>query len=373
MSEAGMRKLAMGFAVGAANLVMSAEAGACDAPYINHADGPYMARLVREAVYIDLARVLNATPLLADARGMGPAGPETHSYTLEVIDSLKGNSTAYLQVRAADPIDTAIPEHCDADAARAMSMDEVDDLLEREAFAELECYGAVEFHDDYAAYRVLVENGHADWPLFHVTEDFPHDGPTWRMDGEVPDFDICSGAVSLEVGATYLVFRDENRDPIFGKGLNFQEISRSDDRWFEAVRFFLANPDADYLDTAIHPATLIGEFDSARIVEFCVDESGEDRRDINAYAVIEGGRPQALEDIDEVPLCEHPSRSLRIWHSDNAYLSGVAWLARHHIDPLPIRDGRVDLSGLPSQYRIEPIEVPLEDVISWLSEEAETE
>ena len=44
-----------------------------------------------------------------------------------------------------------------------------------------------------------------------------------------------------------------------------------------------------------------------------------------------------------------------------------------YISPLPIRDGMVDLSGIPSQYRIEPIEVALEDVISWLSEEAETE
>lgn len=39
---------------------------------------------------------------------------------------------------------------------------------------------------------------------------------------------------------------------------------------------------------------------------------------------------------------------------------------------LPIRDGMVDLSGIPSQYRIEPIEVPLDDVLSWLSEPEDT-
>ncbi|GJL97830.1 MAG: hypothetical protein DHS20C06_16470 [Hyphobacterium sp.] len=32
----------------------------------------------------------------------------------------------------------------------------------------------------------------------------------------------------------------------------------------------------------------------------------------------------------------------------------------------PIRDGMVDLSGIPSQHRIEPSEVPLEEVLSWL-------
>lgn len=358
---------------GAMTLAISAEAGACDAPYINHADGPYMARLVREAVYIDLARVLSATPLLADERGMGPAGPETHSYTLEVIDSLKGNSTAYFQIRAADPIDTVIPEQCDAEAIRAMTIGEVDEIYSREDFAALECVWAVEFHDDYADYQILVENGHSGWPLFHVTDDTPHDGPTWNLTGDISRFDMCSPAVSLAPGATYLVFRNTDGYPIFGQGLNLQEIGLPNDAWLSAVRYFLANPSADYLETTVHPATLIGQFDSARIVEFCVDESGEDRRDINAYAVIEGGRPQAREDSDETPPCEEPNRSLRIWHSDNAYSRGDAWLARHHIDPLPIRDGRVDLSGIPSQHRIEPIEVPLEDVISWLSEEAETE
>jgi len=42
-------------------------------------------------------------------------------------------------------------------------------------------------------------------------------------------------------------------------------------------------------------------------------------------------------------------------------------LPSHEIPPfLPIRDGMVDLSGIPSQHRIEPGEVPLDEVLSWL-------
>jgi len=368
-----MRKAVLGLVAGGLTLALSAEAGACDSPYVNYAEGHYMANLVREAVYIDLARVSGATPLLPDARGMGATGPETYSYTLEVVDSLKGNSTAYFQIRAADPIDTTIPERCDPEAIRAMTIGEVDEMYDREDVAALECVWAVEFHDDHADHEMMVENGHSGWPLFHVTDDTPHDGPTWNLTGDTSSFDMCSPAVSLALGATYLVFRNADGYPIFGQGLNFQEIGLPNDVWLSAVRFFLANPSADYLDTTVHPATLIGQFDSARIVEFCIDESGENRQDINAYVVIEGGQPQAREDIGEAPLCEEPSRWLRIWHSDNAYSRGDAWLARHHIDPMPIHDGMVDLSGIPSQYRIEPMEVPLEDVISWLSDPEETE
>lgn len=369
-----MRKLAMGLAVGGAALAMSAEAGACSYRDINNASEPIMATLVRDAHSIALARVTFVDALPPSQRQFGP-NVETHEYVFEVDRYLKGEGPRFFNYRASSPFPPARPDHCDgfeleAYDAHARNADCLSDRMHQATYAR-----AIE----------VAESGRDDWERFFWIAPFHHNGQGGISPPEQGGGD-CSWAESYEVGQSYLVFRDAGGGVIQTHGLNLQLITREDDHWLAAVEYFLANPEQGWLPAispesflnlysfaavgvyrrcpAFRPRTFDDRYPSSEIgdVEFLIRGQDESRIPTSYSDFRNGG---SLTDITD---CPEGGRYLFLDDDGSTDLTRMPY-----ISPLPIRDGMVDLSGIPSQYRIEPIEVALEDVISWLSEEAETE
>lgn len=356
-----MRKALLGLAVGATALAISAEAEACSFRYVNYAADPYMAELVRNAHTIELARAISVTDLLTDARRYRPS-VETHRYFFAVEETLKGPESISFTYNASAPFPPVEPPEC---VGLERDWGNGSDPVMRS------CFRYDYAQNSYAIGRLEAEAGHENWNQFFEAAPFDHNGTGGISPPEQGGGD-CSWAESYEIGQNYLVFRDQSGAVIATNGLNMQPIARDDDVWLEAVRFLISNPEEDWLP-AIPAETL---FEAPVISGVVVATQCRERPDgmydaeLDLEHVYNGGQ---YPDLAEMYLAEfrRPPRSrfLDTCEPGQRYL---ALSSAHYSRPLtpfmPIGDDNmVDLSGLPSQYRIEPSEAPLDEVLSWLN------
>jgi hypothetical protein len=367
MREADMRKLAMGLAVGAAALAISAEAGACSYRYVNHAEEPYMADLVRSAHTIELARAVSVTDLLPDARRYGP-NVETHRYFFAVEETLKGPEVVYFNYNASAPFPPVEPPEC---VGLEREWGNGSDPVMRS------CYAYDSARNAYAIGLLEAAAGHENWVRFFEAAPFHHNGSGGILPPEQSGGD-CSWAESYEINQIYLVFRDQSGAVIATNGLNMQNIALDGDAWLEAVRFFISNPENDWLP-AISSETLFEAPVLSGIVRAtqCLERpDGLFEAELELDDVFHGGRYPEFADMFLTMFHFAPrTRFLGTCQSGQRYLSLTT--SQHNFPLIPIlpidENGMVDLSGVPSQYRIEPSEVSLEDVILWLSEETDAQ
>ena len=353
----------------AAAAALTAEAGACRYRNFNYATEPYMAEFVRSAHSIELATVSNIDVLPVAEQDFGMR-IQTHSYTFDIVETLFGPSSDQFTFAAAAPFPDNEPETCQGITSSA----------ERARILPCLIFDRTQASRD--AGRQTAASGRRDWILFNSIYPSYHDGM-----GGVPDprGGSCGFSQSFEVGATYLVFRDEAGEIIRSHGLNLQMITRSDDRWMESVRYFLNHPEADWLP-AQSAQDVLTRFDHAAIVrmDYCPGSIEADEPDLfDPIADIE--RLVRGSDDDFVPTIyfEYEFDEAALEFTD--YSPGVRYLFVEQrnapprgslmplVAPLPIRDGMVDLSGIPSQHAVEPSQVPLADVIAWLSDAPENE
>ena len=334
----------------AATLTVKAEG--CSYRYRNYAEEPYMAELVRNARYIDLARITSVAPLLPDARQYRP-NVETYEYVLVVDEALKASGLSYFAYRASAPFPPREPEEC-VDLER--NWDGSNPVM-RSCFT----YDSGQFAYDRA--NRLAETGHERWRHFYAALPFSHNGNGGISPPEQGGGD-CSWAESYEVGRTYLVFRDEAGEVLDTHGLNMQPISRADDQWLLAVRYLIDNPGESWLP-AISAYDTIRKFDDVQIIEISDCAIGSD-----TSGGLISGSDQTGANVARLANFSHENL--------NCYEGQfVVLINGFSVQDVPtaydIRDGMVDLSGIPSQHAIEPAQVPLTDVIAWLSEAPETE
>ncbi|GJL97831.1 MAG: hypothetical protein DHS20C06_16480 [Hyphobacterium sp.] len=353
-----MIRTSLSLAVGAAALVMSADAGACSYRYVNYAEEPYMAELVRSAHTIALARVTFVDALRQTERQFSP-NVETHEYIFEVLEYLKNDSGRFFNYRASSPFPPILPADCEG-----FELEDYDPHA-----SNADCLPDHIHQVLYARAMGVAKSGRDEWERFFYAAPFHHNGSGGISPPEQGGGD-CSWAESYEINQVYLVFRDQSGAVIATNGLNMQSITRDDDAWLAAVQYFLAHPENNRL-----PARPV-QFYFQGVDVYGVLEALECENQVRFEAVPFG---DVDADIDEAWLtarflgwhervienCEPGDRYFSAIDSEIYYFHGLPFL--------PIRDDMVDLSGIPSQYRIEPSEVPLADVISWLREEAETE
>ena len=294
------------------------------------------------------------TDLLADARQYRP-NVETHRYFFSVEQNLKGPQANSFTHNASAPFPPVEPQEC-ADLERDWGNGS--DPVMRS------CYRYDNARNAYAIGRLEAAAGHENWILFFEAAPFHHNGSGGISPPEQGGGD-CSWAESYEINQVYLVFRDESGAVIATNGLNMQSITRDDDAWLAAVQYFLAHPENHRL-----PARPV-QFYFQGVDVYSVLEALECENQVRFEAVPLGG---VDANIDEAWLtarflgwhergienCEPGDRYFSAIDSETYYFHGLPFL--------PIENGMVDLSGIPSQYRIEPSAVPLEEVIEWHSE-----
>jgi len=346
-----MRKTVLGLAIGALALAMSADAGACSRSPYNFARDPIIADYVRSAAFIDLARVQSASPILPGAYEPDLYRFESYRYVFTVVETLYGNGPATFSYIASDPIPAARPPECEG----------LDTLEEVRGLPRCEHH----FSSQAVFERITVEaqNGRRDWPEFFHISSYHTNGQGGVRPLVIQDGTSCTVAESYIEGATYLVFRDENGSVMNSHGLNLQLISQHDDALVQAVEYFLANPTENRLP-AISPQEVFSHMPTVGI--FSPEECSEN----SDYL------PPMFYGIDQISGEEAAffiSRNNEITcQIGDIYVGFGAYDESSYFYAVAVENGMVDLSGIPSQFRIEPIEVPLEDVILRLSEEAET-
>lgn len=349
---------------------LTVEAEGCSYRDVNYASEPYMAEFVRRAHYIDLVTV-RGIALLPDEDQRFYERPETHRYEFEVVDSLRGGASGRFSYLAGAPYPESEPLACIG----------VDDVVQRSRTLPCVIYDRVQGLRE--AGRRTADSGRQQWALFNAIHPSYQDGMGGVFDPRVGT--SCAFAQSFEQGADYLVFRDANGEIIRSLGLNLQMITQADDRWLSAVQYFIEYPEADWLPAQAAQDVLLRFNRVAQVrMDICPDLDAEYPPDLSARAAtverlisgpndrfvptsyIEYERDRELLELDD---CISGSRYLFV-----AQRNTVPRASRMpFIPPLPIRYGMVDLSGIPSQHAIEPSQVPLADVIAWLSEAPETE
>ena len=347
-----MRKLAMGLAAGAMTLALAAEAGACTYRDINYTSEPLMATLVREAHTISLARVTFVNAIPREQRHYYP-NVETHEYVFEVDRHLKRDGQRFFNYRASSPFPPQMSDQClnfDPDEYDPLNRDRTcpDERMDQRLYEQV---------------NTVANGGRENWGRFFWVAPFHHNGQGGISPPEQGGGD-CSWAESYEVGETYLVFRDADGEVVQTRGLNLQLITRDDDRWLEAVQFLIEHPEQDWLP-AIPAENMVRRLHQSDVLAV-TQCPGQTRRSLGMMT----GTSQLSEDERRIMFIDDEQSNCQFGELVLVGQAGSIYGA-HRL--FPIRDGMVDLSSLPSQYRIEPSEVPLEDVISWLSEETETE
>ena len=306
----------------AAAATLTVEAEGCRIARLDIVHHPVMADLVRRAASIELARIGSAEAVPDGTRGYASIW-ETHAYHFETIESLKGEEGAQFTHRASYPFQISPSDYC---------LDE-----------EPDCQAGQDARRQWQAAHAEADSGRFDWSEFRYRTTRPDMDGMGGIAPPMPSDRFIVGCgqnfQSFEIGQTYLVFRDADGVPLYGGGLNFQLITREDDRWLEAVQYFIENPDEDWLPAI--PAREAVSWLRLAHKNGCggMTETGIDVVCGNQLAV-----------------------TYRAFQSPANSLPGLPEIA------LPISDGMVDLSGIPSQHAIEPSLVPLDDVIAWLSD-----
>ena len=367
-----MRRTLLGIAAGAMALALSAEAGACSRVFQNRAYDPIIADMVSAASSVEIARLISVAPLPRQDGGASQA-VETHDYRFQTIEFLHGSAGTDFNLHAGPPLGATIPDEC------------LENGEFRIPIAGEICLNVAASHFGTVQTETLAASGHRDWSGFFWFSSI-HDGFEVDIPASYPVSSSCSSAFGLLPGMTYLVFRDESGVPFDGRGLNFRPVSQADDEWRRAVEFFIAHPEEARLP-AITPETVLARYNFAAVGVYHRCPAFRPRTFDSHHPTSEIGAVEILirgEDDSRVPTNYADFRNGGTWADISDCPEGGRYLFLDDrissdflfipdIRPIPIREGMVDLSGIPSQYRIEPIEVPLEDVISWLSEEAETE
>lgn len=319
-----MRKLAMGLAVGALALAMSAEAGACRIARRDYVPPSGLWAFVHSASQVELARVVEANLLPSADRQFG-SREQTYRYVFETIETLAGDNVSGFEYLGRSPVEGI----AEIDCAEVSERQGYGDALHHDLNPEL-------------AY-CEAENGHRDWPALRYR--IIREG----MDGvgivaAAPELNYsdriiveCGGIYtsSLIVGETYLVFRDANGEIVNGWGQNLQLIRRDNDIWLEMVRLFLEDGEAAHFPPI--PAEMAASW----------------LLDVDANNRLCQSRPP----------CESPTDYFRVQYQEIAEQAsrGPASIS------LPMRDGMVDLGHLPTIYQIEPQFVPINELRSWLA------
>ena len=306
---------------------LTVEAEGCRFQRLDFVHQPVMSSLVHRASTIELARVVSAQAL---ADGQAQFG-ETHAYQFETVAALYGEPSPEFTYRGAYPFQNNPAAYC--------------------VEGEPDCAMGSLFHGWWQAAHEEADAGRANWSEFRYrtsrSDGDGMGGARGQMGSEIIIITCGDYGQSFEVGETFLVFRDAMGAPLDGHGLNFQLITRDDDQWLTAVRYFLDHPDEDWLP-AISAREAMGWLYLPR-------------KDVCMEPIIDASAIDCWLPIDQLTVAFKDFRS-----TTNS-------LPEFPEFPLPIRDGMVDLSGIPSQFAIEPSQVPLTDVIAWLSEAPETE
>lgn len=359
-----MRKTMLGLAVGGLALVgcqdAASSAEACVRMGPGVGSGPHMANLVRGAHTIELAHVSSAIPL-SESEVQHYPSHMTHEYTFVVETTLKGPQEDRFTYRASIPFPPVEPAGC-VGLERSWPADHGSLMMS--------CLQYDQGRLGYERANDLAQSGHEDWRSFFHISDYVRNGVGGIPASGLPGVG-CDWAESYEPDQSYLAFRNADGEVIFTYGLNLQPVIRSDDAWLIAVRHFLANPDANALPP-IDNRTYFRGHDTYVVFETSSCSIGENTSYQAALEVVGSSFRRNLQAGDDAQFFNVPTAHEGLSDCDvgDQYLFVITDILPHHPLPpfFPIRDGMVDLSGIPSQYRIEPSEVPLEDVISWLSE-----
>ncbi|MEE2566265.1 hypothetical protein [Hyphobacterium marinum] len=308
----------------AAAAALTAEAEGCSIRYTRFSSEPVLADFVRSAASIELARVVSVEALPVEESQYGSV-TLTHRYTLQSISVLFGSPDSQFELLGAAPVEDISNYTCGASLP-----DDGQDLEDQREIQARVC---------------LAEQGHDGWSaLRFMTNQTVPDGMGGISNYDPPDSvdSILVGcgnrSQSFAVGETYLVFRAEDGSVINGEGLNLRLIRAPRDQWLGAVQYFLSQPNADRL-----PA--IAAEDTIAMMERVTADSKECDRVRDGF-------------------CNRNSTAIWLRYYDAPWAESLPPFPF----PLPIRDGMVDLSGIPSQHAIEPAQAPLADVIAWLSE-----
>jgi len=334
-----MSKFILAASVAGIFLSSLSTAEACSIGYQNYSDRPVMADLVRSANSIELAEVVSASPLTfyESLHSTGPV--RTHMYSMLVVEQLKGSATNTFEFRASTPLRTTPPSNCP-------DMTEYDGSFEQE-----EC---LRYYSEQFSRQNELETAQEN----HTKSSFWNDISSYDFPGEGGLFSDCSLQMGLEIGGTYLVFRDENEAPIWAS-LNFERIQNENDEWLNAVRYFLENPSRDRLP--------------AKSVQSWVSEAGQAaifERDEEGYCLLYH-RTHSLRGSNRHNSSQnHPWDDLSI--EEACEMADQLLITDHAGDSqYEIRDGLVDFSNIKSQFEITgELQVPLETVISWFEDDA---
>jgi hypothetical protein len=301
--------LLLGLAAAAA---LTAEAEGCRYPRPTYLPGNSLAEYVRQPGAIVLARVVGVEPLPAEERQYGST-TRTYRYTFATVEHLSGPSISGFTFDASRPI---------ADISSYACGTQYDDPAERQV-SERVC---------------LSEQGHEGWEALNYRTSMPSTGGIGGF-SELPEggehmiLISCGGETfSFAAGETHLVFLDENGSVRPVTELNFRLIRSEDDDWLETVRYFLANPDEERLPPRR----------AEDVAVLLYPTVASDCSDPNKFGCAPG----------------QDARWFRFDDRADALVEPFAVI---------VSDDMVDLRGIPTQFEIEPEQVPLDDFNTWIA------
>ena len=358
-------KWMFGAACAVAASLVAPPADACRIARGNSAYHATMAGQVSAYPDIYLARAISVEPRATNVRPL-----RTFLYEFEVLETLRGQPLTRFQQSGAPPFpNEASPECVTAGFApdNGACQTELKNLTWRHAA------------------HASANAGRHNWDRFYTLRpNFrPGMGVAEVYDPEIIIIGCGSRQASFELGETFLILRNENGAPIDRFGLNYQLITRPDDAWLNAVRYFVANETAERL-----PARSIREslrpFGMPTLIQF------DDCANARAYSgAIVLGEPVAPVMpwllLDNTLRISFFQRTDSIEEARSHCLAGGQFIAypetfgtpvdgvMHAAIPLfPLRDGIVDFSHLATQWTLtEPMSVPLEDVLAWPARDTE--
>ncbi|MCF8879722.1 hypothetical protein L5876_07850 [Hyphobacterium sp. SN044] len=301
--------LLLGLAAAAA---VTAEAEGCRYPRPTYLPGNSLAEYIRQPGSVALARVARVEPLPVEERQYG-IPTRTYRYTFEMVESLSGPTISSFTFDASRPI------------------------------ADISAYACGAQYDDPAQRQVsdrvcLSEQGHEGWEALNFRTSMPSTGGIGGF-SELPEGDErmvlirCGGEIlSFAEGEAHLVFLDEDGSVRPVNELNFRLIRSEDDDWLETVRYFLANPDEERLPPRR----------AEDVAALLYPTVAGDCSDTNRFGCA-------------------PGQDARWFRFDGRPDSLVEPFA------VIVSDDMVDLSGIPTQFEIEPEQVPLDDFNAWIA------
>lgn len=334
--------------------VAASDAEACRREFSNQAFEPIMADFVRSADSIYLARAIDVERI--------PDSEDEHStyyrqlnhrYTFDVVSVIDGEARGRFEMLAGKPFDADEFTRC----ATARPQGEVRNCEYFET-NESTRLGA----------HVEAERGHLGWSQFYqISSGTSFDAPSVYF-GESALQNYCGlSGPSFELGETYLIFTDDTM-PLprteWG-GLNFALITREDDLWLSAVRYFVRHQEA----TTLPPVSLDTWVDHIIAPGADIEIVTPDACEVIAHNQIDftvtWGSGEVFDDTVRMRYPDNAAEAIathceqggqfahipRVIDEDQYYRAFMMEWAG--LPPMPIRDGMVDLSVFPGVLRFE--------------------